>query len=63
MLGQRRGPFGHALRNLKPQRDRMVLVLQSYTRAAALMGAVLSPLWYLATAASLGLAGLQLATT
>lgn len=34
----RRGPFGQALRNLKPQRDRMVLVLQSYTRVAALTG-------------------------
>jgi aryl-alcohol dehydrogenase-like predicted oxidoreductase len=33
----RRGPFGQALRNLKPRRDRMVLVLQSYSRVAALM--------------------------
>src|SRR5260370_9025369 len=33
----RRGPFGQALRNLKPHRDRIVLVLQSYTRVAALM--------------------------
>jgi aryl-alcohol dehydrogenase-like predicted oxidoreductase len=33
----RRGAFGQALRNLKPQRDRMVLVLQSYSRVAALM--------------------------
>ena len=33
----RRGPFGQALRNLKQQRDRMVLVLQSYSRVAALM--------------------------
>jgi aryl-alcohol dehydrogenase-like predicted oxidoreductase len=33
----RRGPFGQALRNLKPQRDRMVLVLQSYSRLAALL--------------------------
>jgi aryl-alcohol dehydrogenase-like predicted oxidoreductase len=33
----RRGPFGQALRNLKPQRHRMVLVLQSYSRVAALM--------------------------
>jgi aryl-alcohol dehydrogenase-like predicted oxidoreductase len=33
----RRGPFGKALRNLKSQRDRMVLVLQSYSRVAALM--------------------------
>jgi len=32
----RRGPFGQALRNLKPQRDRMVLALQSYSRIAAL---------------------------
>jgi aryl-alcohol dehydrogenase-like predicted oxidoreductase len=34
----RRGAFAQALRNLKPQRDRMVLVLQSYSRSAALMG-------------------------
>jgi aryl-alcohol dehydrogenase-like predicted oxidoreductase len=33
----RRGPFGQALRNLKPHRDRMVLVLQSYSRMAALL--------------------------
>jgi aryl-alcohol dehydrogenase-like predicted oxidoreductase len=33
----RRGPFGQALSNLKPQRDRMVLVVQSYSRVAALM--------------------------
>lgn len=33
----RRGPFGQALRNLKPRRDRMVLALQSYSRIAALM--------------------------
>jgi aryl-alcohol dehydrogenase-like predicted oxidoreductase len=33
----RRGPFGQALRNLKAQRERMVLVLQSYSRMAALM--------------------------
>lgn len=33
----RRGAFGQALRNLKPQRERMVLVLQSYSRVAALM--------------------------
>ena len=33
----RRGPFGQALRNLKPQRDRMVLALQSYSRSATLM--------------------------
>ncbi|HEY6392408.1 MAG TPA: aldo/keto reductase, partial [Bryobacteraceae bacterium] len=33
----RRGPFGQALRNLKPRRDHMVLVLQSYSRMAALM--------------------------
>jgi len=32
----RRGGFGQALRNLKAQRDQMVLVLQSYTRIAAL---------------------------
>ena len=32
----RRGPFGEALRNLKPRRDRMVLVLQSYSRVAKL---------------------------
>lgn len=34
----RRGGFGQALRNLKAQRDRMVLVLQSYTRLASLAG-------------------------
>ncbi len=34
----RRGGFGQALRNLKPRRDRMVLVLQSYSRVAALVG-------------------------
>jgi aryl-alcohol dehydrogenase-like predicted oxidoreductase len=33
----RRGPFGQALRNLKPRRDRMVLVLQSYSRMASLV--------------------------
>ena len=33
----RRGGFGQALRNLKSQRDRMVLVLQSYSRVAALL--------------------------
>lgn len=33
----RRGPFGKALRNLKPQRGRMVLALQSYSRVAALV--------------------------
>jgi aryl-alcohol dehydrogenase-like predicted oxidoreductase len=33
----RRGPFGQALRNLRSKRDRMVLVLQSYSRVAALM--------------------------
>jgi len=33
----RRGPFGQALKNLKPHRDQMVLVLQSYSRIAALM--------------------------
>lgn len=34
----RRGPFGLALRNLAPRRDRFVLVLQSYSRIAALVG-------------------------
>jgi aryl-alcohol dehydrogenase-like predicted oxidoreductase len=34
----RRGGFAEALRNLAPRRDRMVLVVQSYTRVAALMG-------------------------
>ena len=33
----RRGGFGQALRNLKTHRDRMVLVLQSYSRVAALL--------------------------
>ena len=34
----RKNAFGQALRNLKPRRDQMVLVLQSYTRMASLMG-------------------------
>jgi aryl-alcohol dehydrogenase-like predicted oxidoreductase len=33
----RRGPYGEALRNLKPQRDRLALVIQSYSRIAALV--------------------------
>src|SRR5438876_7673829 len=33
----RRGAFGQALRNLRAQRERLVLVLQSYSRAAVLM--------------------------
>ncbi len=33
----RKGPFGQALRNLKSQRERMVLVLQSYSRVGALV--------------------------
>jgi aryl-alcohol dehydrogenase-like predicted oxidoreductase len=33
----RRGPFGEALRNLAPQRDRFVLVIQSYSRVAGLI--------------------------
>lgn len=33
----RRGAFGQALRNLKPRRDGIVLVLQSYSRVAALL--------------------------
>ena len=33
----RKSPFGQALRNLKPQRSRMVLVLQSYSRVGGLM--------------------------
>lgn len=33
----RRDAFAEALRNLKPQRERMILVLQSYTRVAALL--------------------------
>ncbi len=33
----RRGAFGQAIRNLKPQRDRMVIVLQSYSRLAWLV--------------------------
>ena len=36
--GSRRSPdFGGGLTRLKPQRDRLVLVIQSYTRIAALM--------------------------
>ncbi|MBI3697961.1 MAG: aldo/keto reductase, partial [Acidobacteria bacterium] len=34
----RRPQFGQALRNLAPQRDRFVLVLQSYSRVASLLG-------------------------
>jgi aryl-alcohol dehydrogenase-like predicted oxidoreductase len=34
----RRGGFGQGLRNLKPRRDRMVLVLETYSRVAALVG-------------------------
>ena len=33
----RRGAFAQALRNLKPQRDRMFLVVQSYSRMASLI--------------------------
>ena len=33
----RRGAFAQALRNLKPQRDRMFLVIQSYSRMASLI--------------------------
>lgn len=35
---RRSGGFGQAIRNLSPQRDRMVLVIQSYSRIAALVG-------------------------
>lgn len=34
----RTAKFGQALRNLKPHRDRIVLVLQSYSRVAGLVG-------------------------
>src|SRR6266852_3207934 len=34
----RRGGFGEAIRHLAPQRERFVLVIQSYTRIARLMG-------------------------
>jgi aryl-alcohol dehydrogenase-like predicted oxidoreductase len=33
----RRGAFGQALRDLKPQRDRMFLLIQSYSRMASLI--------------------------
>lgn len=33
----RRGGFGEALRNLKPERERMFLVIQSYSRMASLI--------------------------
>lgn len=33
----RRGQFGQAIRNLAPQRDRFVLVVQSYSRVAGLI--------------------------
>ena len=35
---RRTGGFGQAIRNLSPQRDRLVLVIQSYSRIAALVG-------------------------
>ena len=35
---RRTGGFGQAIRNLNPQRDRMILVIQSYSRIAALVG-------------------------
>ncbi|MGA7413487.1 MAG: aldo/keto reductase [Bryobacteraceae bacterium] len=35
---RRSGTFGEALRRLGPRRDRFVLVIQSYSRVAALMG-------------------------
>lgn len=35
---RRTGGFGQAIRNLSPQRERMVLVIQSYSRIAALVG-------------------------
>ena len=34
----RRGTFGEGLRNLAPKRDRFVLVVQSYSRMATLLG-------------------------
>ena len=34
----RRNPFGEAIRNLKPQRERFVLVVQSYSRIPKLVG-------------------------
>src|SRR6478672_4275512 len=34
----RRSDFGAAIRNLAPHRERMVIVLQSYSRMASLMG-------------------------
>lgn len=38
-FGSRRtGAFAEAIRNLRPQRDRFVLVIQSYSRIAALVG-------------------------
>jgi aryl-alcohol dehydrogenase-like predicted oxidoreductase len=35
---RRSGAFGEAIRNLSPQRERMVLVIQSYSRIAGLVG-------------------------
>ena len=35
---RRSGGFGQAIRNLSPHRDRLVLVIQSYSRIAALVG-------------------------
>lgn len=38
-FGSRRtGAFAEAIRNLRPQRERLVLVIQSYSRIAALVG-------------------------
>src|SRR5512144_2848932 len=34
----RRDSFGEGLRQLRPQREKFVLVVQSYTRLAALLG-------------------------
>jgi hypothetical protein len=56
--------FGAAGRNATPVVVAALFALPALnTRTAALVGAVLSPFWYLAAAAALGLAGLQLVTT
>jgi hypothetical protein len=56
--------YGAAGRNATPVVLAALLILPALNRrVAALVAAVLSPLWYLAIATSLGLAGLQLVTT
>jgi hypothetical protein len=56
--------FGAAGRNATPVLLAALFLLPALSRrTAVLVAAVLSPLWFLAIAASLGLSGLQLVTT